>query len=156
MRSPILYGEARKRRRREIQNDWRLKNPDCARRNSRTAAGRYRTARYRARKNDQEFTITLELFSEMVKRPCTYCGYPLRETGSGLDRADNATGYTPSNAVPCCRECNVAKSDYFTFQEMTDVIGPAIKRIKDIRATLDPVTLCASAVVNQPPLELPL
>lgn len=30
---------------------------------------------------------------------------------SGIDRVDNSLGYIPSNCVPCCSQCNRAKSD---------------------------------------------
>ena len=32
-------------------------------------------------------------------------------TYNGIDRVDNALGYTTGNVVPCCKQCNHAKSD---------------------------------------------
>jgi len=58
----------------------------------------------------------------MVTEPCHYCGAVLgniQKSASGngdfeytgIDRVDNALGYTASNCVPCCRVCNLAKND---------------------------------------------
>jgi hypothetical protein len=30
---------------------------------------------------------------------------------NGIDRADNALGYTVENSVSCCKICNIAKRD---------------------------------------------
>jgi hypothetical protein len=30
---------------------------------------------------------------------------------NGIDRLDNALGYTTANSVPCCKPCNQAKND---------------------------------------------
>jgi len=49
-----------------------------------------------------------------------------------LDRKDSSIGYCMENVVPCCKECNQAKRDWFTFDEMI-VIGAAIKQVKDAR-----------------------
>ena len=72
--------------------------------------------------------LTIEYVSEQLERPCVYCGYP----STGLDRIENTLGHMRSNCVPCCRECNVARMDNFTHQEMF-IIGLAIKQIKDNR-----------------------
>jgi hypothetical protein len=60
--------------------------------------------------------------------PCVYCGY----TATGFDRIDNKLGHTKENCVICCKECNVARMDNFTHEEMF-IIGNAIKHIKDAR-----------------------
>jgi hypothetical protein len=67
------------------------------------------------------FDLTPVEFRQIINRPCHYCGIePSREfcaSGngsyiySGIDRYDSLVGYTPENVVPCCTECNVAKSD---------------------------------------------
>jgi hypothetical protein len=81
-----------------------------------------------ARKNKRKFTLSRHEFESKIIQPCTYCGAPpvtpewaakLRKQKlcwyngtkavNGLDRKDNQKGYTPENAVPCCRTCNVAK-----------------------------------------------
>lgn len=64
-----------------------------------------RTAKYR----NLEFSITLEEFESFREKPCHYCG---SKTGKpSLDRINNLLGYTISNVVQCCWECNTAKSD---------------------------------------------
>jgi hypothetical protein len=65
------------------------------------------------------FELDAESFAVLVKRPCYYCGRPPTKprkdnsckgaVAHGLDRIDNAKGYTLHNAVPCCSECNYAK-----------------------------------------------
>ena len=39
---------------------------------------------------------------------CVYCGLV---PANGIDRVENAIGYTPQNAVPCCSRCNYGKRD---------------------------------------------
>lgn len=41
-------------------------------------------------------------------------------------------GHTIDNVVPCCYECNVARTDNFTYEEMLE-IGKAIKRVMEDR-----------------------
>lgn len=75
------------------------------------------------------FEIPFADFIRLTQRNCVYCGREpsIRATGStgksaeskahglyianGLDRKDNALGYTLDNAVPCCSRCNLAKRD---------------------------------------------
>lgn len=62
-------------------------------------------------------------FDRLTSLSCFYCGHaPSRARSvekngknygdfiyNGIDRMDNAKGYTLENAVPCCHTCNVAK-----------------------------------------------
>ncbi len=67
------------------------------------------------------FDLTKLEFMQITKQPCFYCGIkPHKEfvatrNGSyiynGVDRYNSNTGYTTDNVVPCCTECNLAKSD---------------------------------------------
>lgn len=75
-----------------------------------------------------ENDLTIEYLDEQLKLVCTYCGY----TSTGLDRLDNSKGHSQNNCVPCCWECNTAKMDNFTLEEMK-IIGLAIKQVKDTR-----------------------
>ena len=50
--------------------------------------------------------------------------------GAGMDRLDNSKGYVEGNVVSCCYDCNTARFDNFTFEEMVNEIGPAIRRTK--------------------------
>lgn len=57
-------------------------------------------------------SITESDVAYMVKCPCHYCG---REPGSpfriGIDCVIHHLGYIPGNVVPCCYQCNFAKSN---------------------------------------------
>lgn len=84
--------------------------PDCAKPNSyfnNKVEGRYRTYKFSAKKRGHAFSLSLSEFAEFKDRPCAYCGDPIQ--GIGIDRADNKTGYTKSNCVPCCETCNRMK-----------------------------------------------
>lgn len=59
-------------------------------------------------------------FDRLTAQDCFYCGIPPSTTFTirlssfaynGIDRIDNARGYTLANVVTCCQICNRAKSD---------------------------------------------
>ena len=77
---------------------------------------------------DLQYDLTPEYIKEQIIKPCSYCQYP----STGLDRIDNTLGHLQSNCVPCCWECNTARMNNFTYEEML-VIGQAIKLVKDNR-----------------------
>lgn len=69
------------------------------------------------------FNLSLPQFVQMVQKPCFYCDLPpaqwLKKPGAahgvtynGIDRVVNTEGYSLSNAVPCCKYCNLAKSTF--------------------------------------------
>jgi hypothetical protein len=61
-----------------------------------------------AERRDLVFDITLAEFTEHFwQKPCWYCGDDIRT--AGVDRVNNADGYTLSNTVPCCSVCNFMK-----------------------------------------------
>jgi len=74
-----------------------------------------------AKKKGREFTLTVDEFQELILQPCYYCGVEpsnvhvtsrgVESYYSGIDRVDSRGGYTSDNVVPCCKECNYAKSD---------------------------------------------
>lgn len=88
------------------------------------------TIKHRDKKKGREVCdLTKEEFKELISKPCTYCG----DSGKiGLDRIDNSTGHIKSNVVPCCYECNTAKSDNFNLEEML-IIEQTIKQVKIAR-----------------------
>lgn len=70
------------------------------------------------------FDLTYNEFVDLISRDCGYCGKPPREIASrrkhvdstrlmanGIDRIDSSLGYSITNCVPCCSECNLAKMD---------------------------------------------
>jgi len=75
-----------------------------------------------------ENNVTQYNIVEILGTPCFYCGYP----STGFDRIDNQKGHTLENCLPACMECNVARMDNFTHEEMK-IIGLAIKQVKDNR-----------------------
>jgi hypothetical protein len=74
------------------------------------------------------FSLTKEFIRENLSLPCFYCGFP----STGLDRIDNSKGHTIENCVPCCKECNIARNNNFSFEEMK-IIGETIKLVKNSR-----------------------
>lgn len=90
--------------------------------------GRYKRS---ARLRNVEWRLTRNEFESLVTKECAYCGAEPRtrrfsvwihkegrsencetkERVNGIDRVDNAIGYTPSNSVACCKRCNAMKSD---------------------------------------------
>ena len=55
--------------------------------------------------------------------------------GEGIQRsADTCGELSKSNVVPCCYECNCARNNNFSHEEMKE-IGKAIKQIKINRGT---------------------
>lgn len=49
-----------------------------------------------------------------------------------LDRKNNNIGYTKSNLVTCCWDCNRIKSDIYTYEEFMK-LGPILKQIYEER-----------------------
>ena len=73
--------------------------------------------------------LTRYFVLEECKKPCVYCGDTKR---IGLDRIDNTKGHNKDNVVPCCYECNCARNNNFSYEEML-IIGKSIKKIKQLR-----------------------
>lgn len=83
----------------------------------------------KAKERGLAWEITYTDFKRMTQCPCIYCGAPpsnsARPTAhhmrtgpdpqpwiySGFDRVDTKQGYIYGNVAPCCKRCNVAKSD---------------------------------------------
>lgn len=64
----------------------------------------------RAKKKGLPFEISREQFDKFRLTPCRYCQRAVDAMNkSGVDRVDNALGYTMSNCVACCSECNLMK-----------------------------------------------
>ena len=99
---------------------------------SRTPRGRYRLLRYHARRLGVELLIDFDTYVELISAGCAYCGFPLAETGRGLDRKEPRGDYSVENVVASCGECNAFKNALFTHEEML-VIGRAVAEVKAAR-----------------------
>src|SRR5271166_356265 len=77
-----------------------------------------------AKNRDLEFALSKSEFESLIFRDCFYCGTtpalrtwkvakkgPYSLAASGVDRVDSDIGYIDGNCVPCCPQCNFAKSD---------------------------------------------
>lgn len=82
----------------------------------------YNKYKYEAVRRDLTFNLTIEEFEAIVIKNCVYCNsLPFKRRSvrkeeedknySGVDRIDNSQGYYLQNSVPCCINCNRAKSD---------------------------------------------
>jgi len=80
------------------------------------------------KKKGLENNITQHDILKILDTPCTYCGFP----STGFDRINNNLGHILENCVPCCRECNTARMNNFTYEEMK-VLGKAIREVKLLR-----------------------
>ena len=73
-----------------------------------------------ATKRGYGFDLSIEVFQSISQKNCSYCGQTPSQShkvGSnlpfvynGIDRKNNALGYTPENSIPCCGTCNKMKS----------------------------------------------
>jgi hypothetical protein len=79
-------------------------------------------------KRNLHFCLTEDCIKNALHSPCQYCGFP----STGLDRLNNDEGHTDKNCIPCCYECNTARMNNFSHEEMK-ILGLAIKQIKEIR-----------------------
>ncbi len=99
-------------------------------RDHRRAEGRFRYVKDVARRKGREWTLTEPEYLTLIAEPCGYCGLKSNvEASIGLDRLDNSKGYIQGNCVSCCVECNIARRDHFTPNEMK-IIGAAIRAVK--------------------------
>ena len=88
---------------------WRAKNKDKIRKQNRTIGSLY--SKYNCeckRRKCIEFELSKTEFALLISSPCYYCG-ELQEHFNGIDRVDNAKGYTTENSVSCCEWCNRMK-----------------------------------------------
>lgn len=100
----------------------------------------YARYEYAAKKKGRAWNLTPEVFREITKLPCHYCGVDKSmDVGdkanvkkntkctriskfhgtyscNGVDRIDSEEGYEPSNCVPCCMKCNRMKLDLEFFE----------------------------------------
>ena len=91
---------------RESQNQrnrlWRKSNPNIK-------IARYNEYKAGAIRRNITFDITYDDFIKHWGVNCFYCDSVIN--GIGIDRTMNSLGYIETNVVPCCRRCNVMKSN---------------------------------------------
>lgn len=89
-----------------------------------------------ANKRNLSFQLTIGQLKEFICQNCFYCGsLPSKPSRgrkflddfrcNGIDRKNNALGYSQENSIPCCKICNWAKSsmDYDEFLAWLDQIA---------------------------------
>jgi hypothetical protein len=113
-------------RQRDYQRNARKKDPEKFRNYCRGWAKKPKSRFYNAKKFAERrgiaWELTFEQWFEVASKPCTYCWGSTGTTGSGLDRDDNSKGYTASNILPCCGDCNRFKSNKLTSTEAAFLI----------------------------------
>lgn len=73
--------------------------------------------------------LTYEEFLEFTKQHrCHYCGCEIvfdtrivKQDRCNLDRKDSYKGYSKDNCVVCCKRCNIAKNNHFTYEEWVKI-----------------------------------
>lgn len=72
----------------------------------------------RAEYKKMDFDIDFKEFSKITQQNCHYCSVEpelrtrkFTDYANGVDRIDSSMGYTTNNIVPCCKICNMAKSN---------------------------------------------
>jgi hypothetical protein len=87
------------------------------------------------------FHLNFEEFVEFTKiEKCHYCGRNIlwakhsnhESSPYNLDRKNNNLGYTKTNCVVSCKECNYVKSNKYSYEEMIK-IGLVLNEIHRIR-----------------------
>lgn len=75
-----------------------------------TISGTYEQYIHSASSRNIPFDITKPEFLGLIRQPCYLCNKPNSQTHrNGIDRYDNAIGYTLENGRSCCGECNYMK-----------------------------------------------
>lgn len=94
------------------------------------SAGEHRAwyiCRQNCRRKGIPFRLSRKTFNWLIRQHCTYCGsfprnrIPFKQfifLYQGIDRKNNAEGYTKGNTVPCCLRCNSVKGSNLSHEEM--------------------------------------
>lgn len=87
-------------------------NKDKNRHYLRTERGRWMELQKSARHRGLALNLSEEEYYRLTRgAACFFCKGPLPEAGHGLDRVNNALGYSLENVLPCCKYCNRARCD---------------------------------------------
>jgi hypothetical protein len=72
----------------------------------------------RSQNENIEFSLTTDEFKKLTKENCYFCKIEPKQVVkstidsylyNGIDRIDNSKGYTTTNVVTCCKDCNNKK-----------------------------------------------
>lgn len=98
----------------ENAKQWRDRNPEKVVTNnqSRLENIKIHYSNYKRSANDKnlEFGLAYDVFDEIVKAPCYYCGTIQDKGFNGIDRQNSEIGYVVDNCVSCCQMCNYMKA----------------------------------------------
>lgn len=77
------------------------------------------------------FDLTRKQWFEIVSKRCHYCWQKNKSSCIGIDRLNNdeSIGYTLTNSVSCCPDCNRIRADRLTPSEMK-ILGNFIQFAK--------------------------
>jgi hypothetical protein len=103
----------------------------------------YKIFLWAAEKRGLSVDMTYLEFLAFASQPnCFYCDCPvpwqmygtqkIRSRGYFLDRKDGNKGYSTENCVVCCKTCNFAKANRYSFEEFC-LLSPGLKAIAKLR-----------------------
>lgn len=97
----------------ENAKQWRDRNPEKVATNNQNRLENIKIhySNYKRSANDKnlEFGLAYDVFDEIVKTPCYYCGTTQDKGFNGIDRQNSEVGYVTDNCVSCCQMCNYMK-----------------------------------------------
>lgn len=112
------------------------RNTERGRVANRNLASRWSKFLFSAKRKGHQVSLTKDQFAAISYLPCSYCGGALPEVGCGLDRIIAGGPYNVGNVAPCCIDCNCARNNRLTPEEMMLRIGPAIALTKKDRGEI--------------------
>jgi hypothetical protein len=113
------------------QRNWRAKNRLKIREREKLPSQQYSHLIQCAKRRNIPLQISREEYIQwrQTHTTCTYCASPLEKTGYCADRVDSSKPYLLSNITPCCRKCNVAKSN-LPLEEFLNHIAKIYENLK--------------------------
>ena len=104
------YREEKEARRKANDLKAKIRNAPKKATEKELGISQYKAYVRRAKEYDRPFEFTQEAFVALTNQLCHYCGGK-GYSRNGVDRKNSFFGYTIANSIPCCKRCNVAKSD---------------------------------------------